>query len=72
VYGIDNFFFPGSRNHFERMAGLEAGLYPRTGTGPILGPAQIAVLVILPVAGLVIWLTIRRRRAVSRQPRSDQ
>lgn len=71
AYGIDDFFFPASRNHFERMAGLEAGLYPRTGTGPVLGPAQIAVLVILPVTGLVVWLIIRRRRAASRQPRSD-
>lgn len=73
AYGIDNFFFPGSRNHFERMAGLESGLYPRTGTGPVLGPAQIAVLVAIPLIAFV-WLTLRRRRvAASRmQSRGEQ
>ena len=25
AYAIDDFFFPGSRNHFERQAGLESG-----------------------------------------------
>lgn len=69
VYAIDNFFFPGSRNHFERMAGLESGFYPRTGTGPVLGPAQIVVLVLLG-AGLVT-LVVRRRRIANRQPPPD-
>jgi hypothetical protein len=70
VYAIDNFFFPGSRNHFERMAGLESGFYPRTGTGPVLGPAQIIVLVLL-VAGTAAWLIVWRRRISSRQPPPD-
>jgi hypothetical protein len=60
AYAIDNFFFPGSRNHFERQAGLESGLYPRSGTGPVVGPAQIAVLIAL--AGVGTSLAIRRRR----------
>jgi hypothetical protein len=60
AYAIDNFFFPGSRNHFERQAGLESGLYPRSGAGPVLGPAQITVLVAL--AGVGAFLAIRRRR----------
>lgn len=70
VYAIDNFFFPGSRNHFERMAGLESGFYPRTGIGPVLGPAQIIVLVLL-VAGTAAWLIVWRRRISSRQPPPD-
>jgi hypothetical protein len=32
AYAIDDFFFPGSRNHFERLAGLESGGYGRTAT----------------------------------------
>ena len=44
AYGVDDFFFPGSRNHFERLAGLDAGRYAHVGTGPVLGPAQFAVL----------------------------
>jgi hypothetical protein len=63
VYGIDDFFFPGSRNHFERQAGLEAGGYDRTGTGPVLGPAQLAVLAVLAAIILVALLRARRRRA---------
>ena len=76
AYGIDNFFFPASRNHFERMAGLESGFYPRTGTGPVLGPAQITVLVLLGIAGValtVIMVRSRRdrRSVLSRQPPPD-
>jgi hypothetical protein len=72
AYGIDNFFFPASRNHFERLAGLEAGLYPRTGTGPVLGPPQIAVLVIVPV-GIALLIARRRRnsKSSSRGPETD-
>ena len=70
AYGIDNFFFPGARNHFERWAGLESGGYGHEGTGPVLGPAQLAVLAVLAAiivaAVLVIWH--RRARARSRSP----
>src|SRR5262249_17493594 len=47
VYGIDDFFFPGSHNFFERQAGLAAGSYRDSGAGPVLGPAQFAVLGVL-------------------------
>jgi hypothetical protein len=66
VYGITNFFFPGARNPFEKMAGLEAGFYTPSGIGPVLGPAQIAVL---SAAGAVIIaapFVVRRRRAAVR------
>jgi hypothetical protein len=66
VYGITNFFFPGARNPFERMAGLEAGFYTPSGTAPVLGPAQLAVL---SAAGAVIVaapFVVRRRRAAAR------
>jgi hypothetical protein len=69
VYGITNFFFPGARNPFERLAGLEAGFYAPSGTGPVLGPAQIAVLsglaVVIVAAPVVV---VRRRRAAKRSP----
>jgi hypothetical protein len=39
LYGVDNFFFPGSCNHFERQVGLESDGYSHSGTGPVLGPA---------------------------------
>ena len=65
VYGITNFFFPGARNPFERMAGLEAGFYTPTGTGPVLGPAQLAVLSALAVI-IVGALVVRYRRAAAR------
>jgi hypothetical protein len=66
VYGITNFFFPGARNPFEKMAGLEAGFYTPSGIGPVLGLAQIAVL---SAAGAVIIaapFVMRRRRAAAR------
>ncbi|MBO0826531.1 MAG: hypothetical protein J2P24_02000 [Streptosporangiales bacterium] len=58
VYGIDNFFFPASRNHFERMAGLAAGGYPSAGYGPVIGWPQVAVLVL---AGVLVVLALYRR-----------
>lgn len=63
AYAIDDFFFPGARNHFEREAGLEAGGYGRTGTGPVLGPAQIVVLGVLAAIILVALLRAWHRRA---------
>jgi hypothetical protein len=44
AYGVTYFFFPGARNPFERLAGLESGGCTPSGTGPVLGPAQLAVL----------------------------
>lgn len=66
VYTVDDFFFPGPRNHFERMAGLESGGYQHEGHGPVLGPPQIAVLCAVPVAIAGGWLVVRRRRRRSR------
>jgi hypothetical protein len=66
AYGIDDFFFPGSRNHFERLAGLDAGGYAHMGTGPVLGPAQFAVLGALAAIIVVAVVAARRRRASAR------
>jgi len=66
AYVIDDFFFPGSRNQFERMAGLEAGGYRHVGTGPVLGPAQLATLGVLAAITLVALLRARHRRATAR------
>jgi hypothetical protein len=65
AYGVSYFFFPGARNPFERMAGLENGGYTPEGTGSVLGPAQIAVLCALG-AGIVVALVVRYRRAAAR------
>lgn len=74
AYAVDDFFFPGSRNHFERLAGLETGGYSHSSTGPVLGPAQIATLVLLGVivAGLLFRAVRRRRRASSRDAVSNR
>ena len=74
AYAIDDFFFPGSRNYFERQAGLESGSYRHSGNGPVLGPAQVATLVatlgilaaIIVVALLVVWHRHTSMRARSR------
>jgi hypothetical protein len=66
VYGITNFFFPGARNPFEKMAGLEAGFYTPSGVGPVLGPAQIAVLSAAGVIIIAAPFVVRRRRAAAR------
>ena len=66
VYGITGFFFPGTRNPFERMAGLEAGFYTPSGTGPVLGPAQLAVLSALGAIIVVAPFAVRYRRAAAR------
>jgi hypothetical protein len=70
AYGIAEFFFPEERNPFERMAGLEAGGYTASGTGPALGPAQLAVLSAL-AAIIVAAFVVRYRRAAAkaRHPR---
>ena len=65
AYGVDDFFFPGSRNQFERGAGLDEGGYPHEGTGPVLGPAQLAVLAAL-AAGIVLAVIGAWHRRASR------
>jgi hypothetical protein len=62
LYGIDDFFFPGSRNHFERQADLNSGGYTHVGIGPVIQWPQL--LVLLAVAALIatfVWRKIRRR-----------
>jgi hypothetical protein len=66
AYAIDEFFFPGSRNHFERWAGLDTGGYSKSGTGPVLGPAQIAVLSVLAVIVVLAPFAVHYRRAAAR------
>lgn len=66
AYGIDDFFFPGSRNHFERWAGLGSGGYNHQGTGPVLGPAQLAVLGVVAAIIVAALLAARHRRASMR------
>jgi hypothetical protein len=66
AYAIVDFFFPGSRNFFERQAGLGSGGYRHTGNGPVLGPAQLAALGVL-AAIIVVALHGARHRRASRQ-----
>ena len=66
AYGIENFFFPGPRNLFERQAGLYGGGYRHVGYGPAMGPAQWAMLGVIVVLAAVILLGARRRHAVRR------
>jgi hypothetical protein len=66
AYTIDDFFFPGARNQFERMAGLGAGGYTHEATGPVLGPAQFAVLGALAAVIIVALLAARHRRVSAR------
>jgi hypothetical protein len=70
AYAIDDFFFPGSRNHFERLAGLESGGYSHSGDGPVLGPAQVATLSVLGAVVIVILIRHRRRLGGSRSSES--
>ena len=65
-YGVTYFFFPGARNPFERMAGLESGEYTYSGTGPVLGPAQLAVLSVLGAIIVVAPFAVRYRRTAAR------
>ena len=66
AYGIDDFFFPGPRNHFERLAGLKAGGYAHVGTGPVLGPPQLIALGALAAIIVVALLAAWHRRASAR------
>ena len=63
LYGVDDFFFPGARNHFERQAGLDSGGYEHVGIAPVIGWPQLVVL--LAAAALIcvlVWRRLRRRR----------
>ncbi|NAZ78193.1 hypothetical protein GTQ99_22685 [Kineococcus sp. T13] len=62
AYGVDDFFFPGARNHFERQAGLASGGYAWEGAGPVLGAPQVVVLVLMALALAAGALRLRRRR----------
>jgi len=66
AYGVTYFFFPGARNPFERLAGLESGGYTPSGAGPVLGPAQLAVLSALGAVIVAAPFVLRRRRAAAR------
>jgi hypothetical protein len=68
AYAVDDFFFPGPRNHFERLAGLEAGGYSHVSDWPVLGPAQLLVLGLVAV-GIPAALVLRRTRWRRRRPR---
>ncbi|HEX6521495.1 MAG TPA: hypothetical protein VF070_16065 [Streptosporangiaceae bacterium] len=72
AYAIVDFFFPGSRNFFERQAGLESGGYRHSGTGPVLGPAQLATLGVL--AGIIVMalLGVWHRHVLSRSARDSR
>jgi hypothetical protein len=61
LYGIDDFFFPGARNQFERLAGLDSGGYAHIGVGPVIGWPQLVVLIL--VAVLIAVLVGRRIRS---------
>jgi hypothetical protein len=65
LYGVADFFFPGSRNPFERLAGLESGGYAHAGTAPVIGWPQLLVLL---AAGALIGVFIYRRLRRGRPP----
>lgn len=67
AYAVESFFFPGSRNLFERQAGLGSGGYRHVGLGPVLGPAQIGALVAV-VALIAAAVGRRHLRAGRRMP----
>ena len=69
AYGVDDFFFPGSRNHFERLAGLNAGGYEHVGTAPVIGWPQLVVLLL---AGALIAVLVYRRLGRGRPHRQAQ
>lgn len=71
AYAVEDFFFPGSRNLFERQAGLESGGYRHVGYGPVLGPAQLASLVVL-AAIIVVALRRARGRRSSKTSRNRE
>jgi hypothetical protein len=69
AYGVTYFFFPGARNPFEHLAGLESGGYTPAGAAPVLGPPQLTVLSALGAIIVVTPFAIHHRRAA---PKSDR
>jgi hypothetical protein len=62
AYNVDDFFYPASKNHFEREAGLARGGYdPAVQSGPKLGGLDISVLVGAVVV-FELFAYVRRRR----------
>jgi hypothetical protein len=58
AYSLDDTIFPGSRNHFERAAGLRAGDYVppyESGPNPMWGRLSAIMLLVL----LVFWRRLR-------------
>jgi len=66
LYGVDDFFFPGSRSHFERLAGLKSGGYEHEGIAPVIGWPQLVALL---VAGALIVVFGYRRLRLRRPER---
>jgi hypothetical protein len=66
AYGLDDFFFPGARNHFERLAGLESGGYVPEGGAPVVGTRQVTAVVLLGLGAGALVVRRRRRAAVRR------
>lgn len=74
LYGIDDFFFPGPRNHFERLAGLESGGYTHVGIAPVIGwPQLIVLLAVAALIAVIVYRRLRRRRIYSlARPRAQR
>ena len=70
AYAVDDFFFPGSRNHFERLADLQSGGYTHVGIGPVIRWPQLVVLVV--AAALIVALAYRRLRWRRRHTRAGR
>ena len=65
AYTIDDLFFPHARNHFEREAGLQSGLYdPNIQTGPKLRLLDLGLLAGAAGAAELFHLRRRRRRGL--------
>lgn len=61
AYTIDDFFFPGSLNHFERAAGLKAGGYEEE-SSPRLRLTELALFGLAAAAAGVAAVNLWNRR----------
>ncbi|MFN8616575.1 MAG: hypothetical protein U0837_05725 [Dehalococcoidia bacterium] len=61
AYTIDDFFFPGSMNHFERAAGLKGGGYEEE-SSPRLRVTEVALFGLMAVAAGVAAINLRSRQ----------